>query len=90
VSLTESAQGTLVGCNIFGHASAGVRIAKGSNCEIRRCKIYGNSYGLCADSNGSGTVENCDLTGNSRGAWDIAPGCSVAGTGNKDGRLFGF
>jgi serine/threonine protein kinase len=29
-------------------------------------------------------VENCDLSGNQRGAWDIKFGCSVRRSGNKE------
>nr|WP_233258733.1 right-handed parallel beta-helix repeat-containing protein [[Phormidium] sp. ETS-05] len=60
-------------------------IKEGGNPTIGRCKINHNGYeAVRVHNKGGGTVENCDLTGNSRGAWDIDASSRVQRSGNKE------
>jgi hypothetical protein len=66
------------------HLYGGTSVEMGGNPTFRRCKIYQHDWGVWVKSTGAGTFENCDLTGNQRGAWSIEEGCSVRRSGNKD------
>jgi F-box protein 11 len=53
-----------------------VEIKTGGNPTLRANRISGNGYeAVWVYDGGRGVVEDNDLTGNARGAWDIAEGC---------------
>ena len=41
-------------------------------------------YGLIVTDKGGGVVENCDLRGNKRGPWDVAPGSPLVKRDNQE------
>jgi parallel beta-helix repeat protein len=81
----EEGRGTIEGCRIYSHANAGVEIKQGGDPVILNCHINRNGYeGVWVHEEGRGTLEGCDLTGNTRGPWDVAPGCRVRRRGNRE------
>ncbi|MBI4277426.1 MAG: right-handed parallel beta-helix repeat-containing protein, partial [Armatimonadetes bacterium] len=59
--------------DIFGHAYAGVSITTGGNLTLRRNRINRNGYNaVWVYGGGGGTIEDNDLRGNRRGAWDVS------------------
>jgi F-box protein 11 len=51
-----------------------------SGCQIRR----NQDVGIHIHDNGRGHIEECDLRGNGRGAWRIAPSCKPHRSDNKE------
>ena len=48
-------------------------------------RINGNGYeGVWVYEEGLGTIEDCDLTGNARGPWDVKPDCRVVRRNNRE------
>jgi len=57
---------------------AGVSIKTGGDPTLRRNQIHDNKGGgVHVHDNGLGTLEDNDITGNERGAWDIAEDCKA-------------
>lgn len=80
--------GAIEECSIFDNAKSGVTITEGANPTIQRCKINRNGYeAVWVLNGGAGSIEDCDLTGNTRGTWDIEPGCNVNRSNNKEDEL---
>jgi parallel beta-helix repeat protein len=85
VYVYEDGRGTLEGCEIFGNEYAGVEIKQGGDPVVRGCNIRdGKQSGVYVHDGGRGTVERCVLTGNARGPWNIAAGCRVQRSGNRE------
>ena len=87
VFVYEQGRGTIERCVIAGNAHAGVAIKTGGNPTVRDCEIRGNGYdeyeGVWVYEQGQGRFIGNTLTGNDRGAWDIAPDAGrVTRTGN--------
>ena len=71
-------------CDIFANTLSGVQIREEGNPIIQKCRINRNEYqAIYSHDNGRGTVENCDLTGNKRGAFDIDSTSQVQQSNNK-------
>lgn len=84
IHIYENGQGIIEDCAIFGTAYAGVEIEEGGNPRLMRCRINRNGYeALWVHNKGAGVVENCDLTGNKRGPWDISADSLIRLIGNK-------
>ncbi len=77
-------QGTIEKCVISGNGLSGVAISEGGNATVRDCQINGNKApGVYVYEQGQGTFTGNTLTGNARGAWDIASDAGrVTRTGN--------
>ena len=58
----------------------------GSEAEgiVSFCKIHDSKESYGVNENGKGTIENCDLRDNAKGAWYIKSGCQVRRSGNKE------
>ncbi|WP_425217907.1 right-handed parallel beta-helix repeat-containing protein [Tumidithrix helvetica] len=70
--------------NIFANALSGVEIMESGNLTIRQSRINCNeNWAIQLHTNGKGTVENCDLIGNKRGAFDIGSGSQIQRSNNK-------
>ena len=64
---------TLEDNEIFGNALSGVWIKTGGNPTLRCNRIDNSGYVAVFVSNGGGgTIEDNDLRGNAKGAWDIS------------------
>jgi len=64
---------------------AGVEIKTQGNPLFRRCRINRNGYeGVWAYEKAGGTFEYCDLTGNTKGAWDISADATLKRVGNRE------
>ena len=71
-------------CDIFANTNAGVAISEEGNPIIQKCRINRNEYqAIWSHDNGRGRVENCDLTGNKRGAFKIDSTSQVQRSNNK-------
>ena len=67
------------------HAHAGVLVRTGGDPVVRGCRINRNgAEAVRVREQGAGTFEDCDVTGNGKGAWDLSPGCRVQRRGNKE------
>jgi hypothetical protein len=90
VHVVRQGRGTVEDCNICHNIRTAVRIETGGDPTVRRCRVAGNGEGVKGTAAvrvfnlGCATVEDCDLTGNRHGAWDIGPGCEVRRRGNKE------
>jgi len=57
----------------------------GGKLIVRRCRINGNEgEAIAVYRDGIATVDDCDLTGNSGGAWRIADNGYVRGKNNQE------
>jgi parallel beta-helix repeat protein len=84
IMVWQKGQGIVEDCDIFANTYCGVNISKQGNPIIQKCRINRNEYqAIRSHDNGRGTVENCDLTGNKRGAFDIDSTSQVQQSNNK-------
>jgi F-box protein 11 len=84
--VAADAAGLIEDCEITGNAFVGVAISGGGKPVVRHCRIHDNGdVALWAYDKAGGQVKDCDLMGNTRGALDVAAGCSVDLKGNKTG-----
>ncbi len=85
VYVYERGLGRLDDCQIFSNALTGVEIKQRGNLIIQHCVINRNRYqAIYIHEASTALVEGCDLSGNQRGAWYIAEGCTVTRSGNKE------
>lgn len=85
VSVYGLGHGAILECGIYGNAKSGVAIWNGGEPAITRCQIAHNGHvGVWVYDGGAGHIEGCNLTGNTRGPWEIAAGCSVQRSNNKE------
>lgn len=86
--IARGGRGRFDACTIAGNEHAGVVVSDASRVDLRASTVTGNGYQAIwiADAESGGTFENNDLTGNQRGAWDIAKGAEakVVRTNNKE------
>lgn len=82
----EKGRGRFKDCLIEGNGKAGFFVASGGMPDVTTCKISDSGYeAICImDPESGGTFTDNDLTGNARGAWDIAKGATVTKSGNKE------
>ncbi|NDD29523.1 MAG: hypothetical protein EB084_14780 [Proteobacteria bacterium] len=71
-------------CEIAGSFEAGVVIAEGADPILRRCRITRNFVAVQALPRAKGTVEQCDLRGNTRSVFDLAPRSQVRQQDNQE------
>jgi F-box protein 11 len=65
VMVWDGARGTVEGCDIFGHAFAGVEIKDGADPLVRDCKVHGGAQsGVYVHAGGRGTLEGCEVFAN--------------------------
>jgi len=85
VAVYRLGHGTIADCSIYENTESGVAIWNGGEPTIRRCQIAHNGHvGVWVYDGGAGHIEGCNLTGNTRGPWEIAAGCSVQRSNNKE------
>jgi len=71
-------------CDIFGNTFAGLEIREEGNPIIQKCCINRNKDdAIYSHDNGKGKVENCDLTNNKAGTFDIDSTSQVQQNNNK-------
>jgi parallel beta-helix repeat protein len=85
VLVHTSGRGTFEDCDITDNTLSGVAIRKEGNPTFRKCRINRNKLaGVAAIDNARATFEDCDLSRNMGGAWDIAAGCDIRKSGNRE------
>jgi hypothetical protein len=68
---------------LAGNKRSGVEVMNGSSACLLRCAVVDNHFeAVWVYEKSTATVEDCDLTGNGRGAWDIRSGATVKRTNN--------
>lgn len=86
VLIHKNGRGRFKECLIESNSSAGFEVRSGGSPDVSTCKISDNGYEAIwiVDRESGGTFTDNDLTGNARGAWDIAEGATVTTSGNKE------
>jgi len=85
VLLLEEARGTFENCDIYDNGFSGVWIRTGSNPTIRNTKINRNDgVAVLSEQNSAGSILDCDLTGNGRGAWSELAESQLSRRGNTE------
>ncbi len=85
VFIREEGQALLQQCTIKHNAESGVSIGAGALATIRGCHIEGNGQvAIRVFEGGTAGVEDSDLTGNSRGPWDVENGAFVESARNRE------
>jgi F-box protein 11 len=85
VRVYENGRGLIEDNDIFDNGAAGISVKENGNPTVRLNRIHRNNYeGIWIYEGGRGTFEANDLRHNTRGAWDVAPGCvpNVTRSGN--------
>ena len=82
----EQGRGRFRDCLVENNGSAGFEVSEGGMPDVSRCDVSDNKYYAIQvrDDASGGTFTDNDLTGNGRGAWDIAEGAKVTKSGNKE------
>ena len=77
--------GSFEDCEIHANLFNGVGIRKLGNPTLSGCTITRNKqYGVRAHDSAKGTVTNCDLRDNGRGAWLIDKTSNVTRRDNRE------
>lgn len=85
VSLKENGIALIEDCQIYGNTHSGIAIKTGGNPTVRRCTITQNGFfGVYARQDARGTVERCDLRGNTKGAWLIKDTSQITRRDNQE------
>jgi pectin methylesterase-like acyl-CoA thioesterase len=73
-------------CDISGHAKAGVVVSGiDASGTLGHCRINHNALqAIQVSERAQATVEDCDLSGNQQGAWQIAPDSTVHRNRNRE------
>ena len=83
--ILADAVGTFEDCEISDNDFTGAWVRQNGKLSIRRCNINRNAWqGVAVHDSASVTIENSDLTANSKGPWDIQSGCEVQRSGIKE------
>jgi hypothetical protein len=62
---------------------SGIEVMNGAAARVTRCAVVGNKFeAVWVYDNCTATVEDCDLSGNGRGPWDIRGGAKVTRRNN--------
>lgn len=73
------------GVLVSEQAGAGLDVEEDGYLEARHCLITGNAgAGVRAAAGAAGLVEDCTVSGNGLGAWEIDPTCDLALSGNEE------
>ncbi len=81
----EGGMGVFEDCEIYANLSHGVEIRRQSNPTFRGCTITRNvQRGVYAHENAKGTVTNCDLRDNVKGAWYIDDTSQITRRDNQE------
>jgi parallel beta-helix repeat protein len=73
----DYAEGVVEACEIRDNGQAGVYIDRGSMLSLIGCTISRNERAVAVASDGGGTVQGCDLSGNTLGAWSVMHGAEA-------------
>src|SRR5205085_6993762 len=85
VLVSEGGRGAFESCDVTGHRAAGVAIRAGAAPTLDACRVRANGdVAVRAEADSGGSVVDCDLTGNARGAWAVDPGSALRGSGNLE------
>jgi serine/threonine-protein kinase len=77
--------GQVEDCDIYNNALAGVELKQRGRLLVRQSRIKRNRFaGVWARDQATATFENCDLTANPRGAWQIEDKAKVTRKDNKE------
>jgi hypothetical protein len=85
IMIAHTGQVLVENCGIFGNVQDGLLIKEGGNPTVCRCWINrNNGVAVRVAQSGRGTIEDCDLTDNAQGAWNIEAGGVVERRGNRE------
>ncbi len=87
ILVNDQGHATVEDSHIAGNTHAGIEMGNKAVCSAKRCQIINNGVGVHIKRKAEGIVEQCDLTGNTRGAWYIEGFdrmCRVTRSGNKE------
>lgn len=86
LSVYSSGKGEVVGCEITKNGNAGIYVDEAGSPIVANCFVSSNAYEAVwiKDAQSGGLFRDNDLTGNSRGPWDIAEGATVTRERNKE------
>jgi parallel beta-helix repeat protein len=79
----DSTKGVITDCTI-SRSMIGIGVTDEANPSIRRCKITDNEVGVLAYDYAKGSVADCDLRGNTKGAWMIEEDSDITRFNNQE------